>query len=78
MNLEALQRTTEETQKAMEIYPDCRIANCDCDSKNGKWDQNCLCSCHFFKMDEKYGKGNWSLADFGKEAKAQAKKGSEE
>lgn len=27
-------------------YPHCKIANCDCDSKNGERKNKCMCLCH--------------------------------
>lgn len=53
----------------MHRYPGCRVASCDCDSKHGEWQKDCTCLCHFFAMDEMYGKGKWTLTQFNKEAK---------
>jgi hypothetical protein len=48
--------------------PNCRIANCDCDSKSGKWENGCHCFCHFFWMEEHYGK-DWTWEQFEEECK---------
>lgn len=29
-----------------ELFPNCRIANCSCDSKGGEWKKDCICMCH--------------------------------
>ena len=55
--------------RAAARYPGCRIANCDCNSKNGKWSKGCWCMCHFRAMDEKYGKDKWDLNAFVRELK---------
>lgn len=45
-------------------FPNCRIANCGCDSWNGKWEAGCRCMCHFDAMNKAFGKDDWTLADF--------------
>jgi len=55
-------------RQAARRHPNCRIANCDCDSKHGQWRQGCHCMCHFKAMDAKYGQDRWDLYDFGREA----------
>ena len=54
---------------AMEAHPNCRIANCDCDSVHGEWKPECYCMCHFFYMDERFGKDQWTLNKFSRIAK---------
>jgi hypothetical protein len=54
-------------KKSMKRYPNCRIASCDCDSKHGEWKQGCHCLCHMLQMNERYGKGNWSMDDYERE-----------
>ncbi len=50
-------------------YPDCRIANCDCDDYGGVWERGCHCFGHFKDMDAIFGKDNWRLGDFSREAR---------
>lgn len=33
--------------QASNIFPNCRINHCKCDSKNGEWIKDCMCMCHF-------------------------------
>ncbi len=54
---------------AAKRYPNCRIANCDCDDFGGVWTQGCNCFGHFKDMDAIFGKEKWSLGDFNREAK---------
>jgi len=56
-------------REAVEHFPNCRIANCSCDSKAGKWQKGCCCFCHFAAMDALRGKDKWSLVDFDRQAK---------
>ena len=54
--------------RSLKRFPNCRIANCDCNSEEGEWKKNCHCMCHFSNMDEKYGKDKWTLKQFSEEA----------
>ncbi len=69
MDDKTFQTMENNLRKSRELFPDCRIANCKCDSNNGEWKKGCHCMCHFFKMDEIYGKGKWSLNNGGKKWK---------
>lgn len=52
-------------------FPNCPIANCDCNHKGqDEWKKGCFCMCHFFQMDRKFGKNNWNLGDVGSSARA--------
>jgi hypothetical protein len=53
---------------ATKRFPNCRIANCECDSKHHKWKKGCFCMCHFFTMDALHGKDKWTLDDMSKQA----------
>lgn len=68
--------TTEEflkIQKALgnsiQRFPNCRIANCECNSKNDEWKKDCNCMCHLLYMDKKFGKDKWKFSDVSKIAK---------
>ena len=56
-------------RQAVARYPNCRIANCDCDSKGTEWKAGCYCMCHFTQMDIKFGKDKWNMNDFDKQSK---------
>lgn len=55
-------------KQAAARYPDCRIANCDCDDFGGVWEAGCHCLGHFKDMDDIFGKDNWSYKDFTRES----------
>lgn len=39
-------------------FPNCTIANCDCDSRHGEWKPGCHCLCHFRQVQAKYGEND--------------------
>lgn len=52
-------------------YPHCRVANCDCKSRDeDEWKRDCWCLCHFQYMNTKYGRDMWRLTDFERECRA--------
>lgn len=69
MTREELETMSHNLRLAIRRFPNCRIANCECDSKNGEWKPGCLCMCHWFKMDELHGERKWTLDMFYKQAK---------
>jgi len=69
MDDETFQKMRESFRESMRRFPNCRIANCICDSNNDEWKKDCHCICHFFLMDKKFGKDKWNLNDFFEMAK---------
>jgi hypothetical protein len=56
-------------KRAHQRHPNCKIAACDCNSKEEKeWKPGCHCMCHFFDMDRLLGKDKWSLTEFNEQA----------
>lgn len=46
-------------------FPNCTIANCECNSRGGgEWRKGCLCMCHFAQMNTVFGNGKWGLKEF--------------
>ena len=69
MNTKTFNAMTDALRISLRHYPHCRVASCDCHSKNqNEWLRHCYCPCHFTDMDETYGEDNWNLTDFGNEA----------
>jgi hypothetical protein len=54
----------EALRSAHQRYPNCRIANCECDSKGDEWVRGCGCLCHLLQLQERTGL-DISLVDFG-------------
>jgi hypothetical protein len=69
MDEKKFQEMETALKNSMRRFPNCRIANCECYSKQGGWNKGCMCACHFFKMDKLYGKGKWKLSDMSTESK---------
>jgi len=68
MDDETFQKMIESFRESTRRFPNCRMANCTCDSDNDEWKKGCHCMCHFFFMDKKFGKDKWNLNDFSKMA----------
>jgi hypothetical protein len=62
-----VQKLHDSLVKSMFVYPNCTIANCDCNSKDGEWKKGCACLCHFNEMDKMYGRDQWKLSDWSRE-----------
>lgn len=65
---------TLSVMKAAARFPNCKIANCECNSNHGEWIKGCNCMCHFFQMDAIYGKNNWSLKEFNREDRERSRR----
>ena len=70
MDEETYQKIKESLRLAAMMYPNCRVASCDCNSKAGEWKIDCHCSCHWWEMPGGV-HGDWTL----KEVEEEAKKG---
>lgn len=38
--------------QSMRRFPNCKIANCECDSKNGERIGKCMCLCHIKETED--------------------------
>ena len=74
MNPEEFSSTRRAILESIRRFPNCTIANCECDSRHGEWKDKCNCMCHFRQMDEVFGKGQWALKDFNKKSWEKMKK----
>lgn len=61
MNKIDFSKMTEALRQQASRYPNCLIANCDCNEKKGEWKKGCNCLGHWLMMDKKFGKDNWTL-----------------
>ena len=50
-------------REAQKAYPNCRIANCDCDEYENEWKKDCWCMGHWLQMDRWFGKDKWKHGD---------------
>lgn len=66
MDREDFNRITLSLLTSSMKYPNCSIANCNCNEQGGEWIPGCHCFGHFFMMDKEFGQGkeNWNLGDF--------------
>ena len=64
MNEDEYIKMRNSIRKAAEMYPNCYIANCDCNEYEGEWKKVCHCMGHFKMMDKLFGENNWNLNDF--------------
>lgn len=64
MNEEEYIQMRNNLREAIRRYPNCRIANCECDEYNGEWKKGCHCMGHFKMMDRMFGEKKWGLNDF--------------
>jgi hypothetical protein len=58
--------------ESIKRYPKCRVANCDCDSKNDKWENGCSCLCHLDWVRKHYGE-DYTWEQFEEEVKKHGK-----
>ena len=51
-------------EESVRLYPNCRIAACECNENGDEWVAGCTCFGHFFSMDDTFGKEGWNLDDW--------------
>ena len=64
MNDEEYIQMRNNLREAGRRYPNCYIANCDCNEKEGEWKKGCHCMGHFTMMNKIFGGRKWDLNDF--------------
>jgi len=65
MNIDHIRGSFQSISQALKKFPNCRIANCKCNSKEGEWKKGCLCLCHMDQAQEILGK-DFDLSDLQK------------
>ena len=63
MNVDHIRGSFNALSHAIKEFPNCRITNCKCNSKESEWKKGCLCLCHMDQAQEILGK-DFDLSKF--------------
>ena len=63
MDNEQFAKITQSLMASARAYPNCKIANCECNELDNEWKKGCHCMGHWLQMDSWFGKNKWKLDD---------------